>query len=424
MSAMALLYVFLVTAVADEPNCLLQKADSELSVNRKHLQHSVKVDPVAPPGYELYCGPNCRCTQFNSDVFTGSPQACANRCEFFNAPGFIWSTRLQKDCRCCFNFEEVPDGNGWYLFGPPRPADVEGDPHITTLDGKHYTLLQQGSFSLWHLSGLETNFPSGKFTQTFPIDWQIFTHYSGHQSFTKGLLLVDKSGGSMRQVLEMTSQDCRWKARKGNEDWKAVNKAELIFVPNGPDYVTGFNLSSTSGESGDKFPNRVRFNMNTMQGKSDIAILSLSCRPGHNINLQIQMTRGTDRQFVDGEMKVARKSFSTMQMSTDSEFSAMEISTDSEFSVQDNWQELGGSEMAAMYLQQFDTGKASELLHMSCSPAEETQAKETCSKHLGGLVHGSADDSVFLKDCVFDLCHGAGETQAELTAELLETTRA
>eukprot|EP00438_Fugacium_kawagutii_P016033 Skav233600 [mRNA] locus=scaffold2520:767295:767981:- [translate_table: standard] len=228
----------------------------------------------------------------------------------------------------------------------------------------------------------------------------------------------------MRQVLEMTSQDCKWKARKGNEDWKAANQPELISVPNGPDYVTGFNLSSANGVSGDKFLNRVRFNMNTMEGKSDIAILSLSCRPGHNINLQIQMTRGTDRQFVDGEMKVARKSFSTMQTSTDSEFSTMEMSTDSEFSVQDKWQELGGSEMAATYFQQFDTGNAGAFLQSSCSPAEEAQAKETCSKHLGGMVHGSADDSVFLKDCLFDLCHGAGETQAELTAELLETMRA
>eukprot|EP00438_Fugacium_kawagutii_P008893 Skav222449 [mRNA] locus=scaffold5694:3311:6244:- [translate_table: standard] len=220
----------------------------------------------------------------------------------------------------------------------------------------------------------------------------------------------------MRQVLEMTSQDCKWKARKGNEDWKAANQPELLFVPNGPDYVTGFNLSSANGVSGDKFLNRVRFNMNTMEGKSDIAILSLSCRPGHNINLQIHMTRDTDRQFVDGEMKVARKSLSSLQMSTDSEFS-----------VQDNWQELGGSEMAARYLKQFDAGNASNagaFLQSSCSPAEETQAKETCSKHLGGMVRGSADDSVFLKDCIFDLCHGAGETQAELTAELLETMRA
>ena len=39
------------------------------------------------------------------------------------------------------------------------------------------------------------------------VDWQIYTHYSGHQSFTKGLLLVDQSAGHFRRALEMTSQE-------------------------------------------------------------------------------------------------------------------------------------------------------------------------------------------------------------------------
>ena len=45
-------------------------------------------------------------------------------------------------------------------------------------------------------------------------DWRAYAHYSGCQSFTKGLLLIDKSGGSMRQMLEITSQDCKWKAKR------------------------------------------------------------------------------------------------------------------------------------------------------------------------------------------------------------------
>ena len=32
-------------------------------------------------------------------------------------------------------------------------AQAEGDPHIDTFDGQHYTLLKQGSFSFWHFSG-------------------------------------------------------------------------------------------------------------------------------------------------------------------------------------------------------------------------------------------------------------------------------
>mmetsp|Transcript_15383 Transcript_15383/g.18504 ORF Transcript_15383/g.18504 Transcript_15383/m.18504 type:complete len:146 (-) Transcript_15383:87-524(-) len=144
----------------------------------------------------------------------------------------------------------------------------------------------------------------------------------------------------------------------------------------------------------------------------DIAILSLSCRPGHNINLKMDMTRTTDHQFVDGEVQVARKSLSTLQ-----------TSADSEFSTESSWPDLGGSEQAAAYFQSVDQDKAFSAflsLEKDCNVAEESRAKETCSKHLGG--HDSADS--FMKDCIFDLCHGASEIEAELAAELLATTRA
>jgi hypothetical protein len=119
---------------------------------------------------------------------------------------------------------------------------------------------------------------------------------------------------------------------------------ELISVPDGGEYVTGFDLSRTvTSPHGHRFPNRVRFNMNTKDGKSDIAVLSLSCRPNHNINVQISIKHKSDQQFGDGELKVARKSLSTLQ-----------TSTDSEFSVDSKWQELGGSEQAARYLQLVD----------------------------------------------------------------------
>ena len=89
------------------------------------------------------------------------------------------------------------------------------------------------------------------------------------------------------KVLEITSQDCKWKARKGNGDWKVIDNAELS-IPDGKDYVAGFDLGTVGprGHGGHGFPNRVRFNMYTKNGKSDIAVMSLSCRPSHNMNLQ------------------------------------------------------------------------------------------------------------------------------------------
>eukprot|EP00435_Cladocopium_sp_Y103_P030090 s1072_g7.t1 len=305
----------------------------------------------------------------------------------------------------------------WYFY-VPSGATIVGDPHITTFDGQRYTLLSQGTFSLWHFSGVETDFHSEEIggTKKLPIDWQVYAHYAGRQSFTKGLLLIDRSGGSMRQMLEITSQDCKWKTRKGNEEWTVVDPAHNaeISVPDGGEYVTGFDLSRTvTAPHGHRFPNRVRFNMNTKDGKSDIAVLSLSCRPNHNINVQMSMKRKSDEQFVDGELKVARKSLSMLQTSTDSEFRA-----------DSKWEELGGSKQAALYLQLVDESRTSVALLQShgCGDTEKDWATQTCSKHLG-KAHGT-EDAEFLEDCIYDLCHGAGETQAELAAELLATTKA
>ena len=109
-------------------------------------------------------------------------------------------------------------------------------------------------------------------------------------------------------------------------------------------------IAAHSGRGGHGFPNRVRFNINTKHGKlmkvrhsSHENVMSLSCRPSH-MNLQISMKRKSDQQFVDGELKVARRSLSTLQTSTDSD-----VRMDSK------WQELGGSEQAALYFQLVDT---------------------------------------------------------------------
>ena len=397
--------------------------------------YSQMLPPPAPSGYELLCGPNCRCANYVMSVKGLDIGACFEHCQSF--PRFIYAPlgppTDTSDCRCCPDLEQVTENvrTQWYLYGSGTGTGSKtivfddsgkgtvgistGDPHITTFDGRHYTLLSQGTFSLWHFSGVETDFHSETGgTKKFPVDWQVYAHYSGRQSFTKGLLLVDKSGGSMRQMLEITSQDCKWKARKGNEEWTVVDPVhnELISVLDGGEYVTGFDLSRTeTAPHGHRFPNRVSFNMNTKNGKSDIAVLSLSCRPSHNINAQISMKHKSDQQFVDGELKAARKSLSTLQ-----------TSTDSEFSVDSKWQELGGSEKAALYLQQLDENRAPlALLESSgCGDAEKESAKLTCYKHLG---EHDREDAHFLEDCIYDLCHGAGETQAELVAELIATTR-
>ena len=162
----------------------------------------------------------CRCA---NSLPPGQPRSLTrvgvSDCGYF-CQGLGWTTfshypafqNLPASCTCCEGDEVTNVLNGIPMRASytilDQPATAMGDPHITTLDGHHYTLMQQGIFSLWHLSGLETQFHSENgFVKTVPVDWQVYTRYAGHQAFTKGLLLVDKSGGAVRQIMEMTSED-------------------------------------------------------------------------------------------------------------------------------------------------------------------------------------------------------------------------
>ena len=261
---------------------------------------------------DLCSGENCVCTGVLNDLpelYNVDSTQCANFCylqnpqrltfEIFTFPNPLpypdGPGQFSSMCSCCdgpgtdaFKFPEQGIGQVWKIIPFPMiPAGAQGDPHITTLDGRHYTLMTQGIFSLWRLSGLNTQFRSenGEM-KTVPVDWQIYTRYSGQQAFTKGLLLVDKSGGSVRQVMEMTSQDCQWRARKADTEWTTVKDDEVISVPDGQDYVTGFQVTTKRGTKG---YNRVHLSVNTRGGKMDKAVLSLSCRAHHHMNLQLVM---------------------------------------------------------------------------------------------------------------------------------------
>jgi len=278
----------------------------------------------------------------------------------------------------------------------PVPGEVIGDPHIHTMDGHDYLLLNQGSFALWHLTGLK----AGAHSST-DVDWQIYTHYSGHKSFTKGLLLVDQSGGKPRQTLELTSQDCTWRSKTPGKDWAVVDGPELISV----DSATGFDMTGK----------HVRFYMNGKDGRRDVAVVSYSCRPSHNINMNVKMLHSDKNMVVEGELRPARKAVSLVQ------------TTDEEYQQHKSWTALGGSGKAAVYLEAMDEpGSGSNFLQtQKCQDAQKAEATKMCQKHLGekmakALTGPNAD---FFGDCVFDVCTGAGEVAAELAAELMASSQ-
>ena len=284
---------------------------------------------------------------------------------------------------------------------------VVGDPHIQTLDGARYLLLKQGTFSLWHLSGFKIRFHSADkgIMQTVPVDWQVYAHYSGDKSFTKALLLVDKTGGSLRQVLELTSNDCIWKGRTADTPWKVIDGNQLIHKPeeNGL-YLSGFNVTG----------NHVTFNMNTAHGDTNVAKLATSCRPHRHMDVKIKMHGMKYHQFVKGELSQHRKGLSILETADSSDY---------DYAISGAWEDLGGSTEAAEYLQQIDKKDGLEAVQHPCQEEQTRQAQEICEKHLGAPQNGHAERAVLLEDCVYDICHGAGEEVAQLAGELLRGSK-
>eukprot|EP00438_Fugacium_kawagutii_P023156 Skav225897 [mRNA] locus=scaffold5125:19684:22131:+ [translate_table: standard] len=137
----------------------------------------------------------------------------------------------------------------------PTGGDVEGDPHIKTLDGFHYTLLSQGTFLLWQFSGLSVKVPS-----KHPMN------------------------------------DCSWRAKKWNGNWSLVEQNQMISIDH-DNFATGFVVNPKKNK------NNVRLKMSTDDGPKDMAVLSASCRPNHFINLAVAMKRPGDERYVDGELR-------------------------------------------------------------------------------------------------------------------------
>eukprot|EP00438_Fugacium_kawagutii_P011568 Skav235022 [mRNA] locus=scaffold276:364481:365653:+ [translate_table: standard] len=246
-----------------------------------------------PKTYENICpeyeGANqCSCQTAPGILIEGrntERDACAWRCQ--DDVAFMWrSINEASDCYCCPSIDVqsvvIPSFADFGVYKIEEAGEVEGDPHIETLDGHHYTLLKQGTFSLWHFSGVESEVLQKGEVKKVPVDWHVYAHYSGSQSFTKALLLVDNSGGSMKQALELTSQDCEWRERSPEGEWTQVSHESI----SGPFASTEFLVSKKSGANGH---NHVRLSLETQKGKTEVAVLSLSCRPHHSINLQMVM---------------------------------------------------------------------------------------------------------------------------------------
>ena len=229
---------------------------------------------------------------------------------------------------------------------------------------------------------------------------------AGHQSFIKGLLLVDLSGegeGHPRQVMEMTSKDCRWRGKVDDLPWSM-----------GQDDVDDLGAMTAFRMKGES-QGHVELLMKKQGSFKKIAELYVRCRPGHQLNIKIAMAFKEDIGLVQGELGAGHDQNANF-------LHGLSMRSDQEFAVSKEWTTLGGSDAAATYLSLVDEEGPPAFL-VQCSGEQRTEAEVVCKKHLGEGEQAQTHQDLQsfehrFQDCVFDVCNGGGEVAAELAEEI------
>eukprot|EP00435_Cladocopium_sp_Y103_P014757 s643_g3.t1 len=374
-------------------------------------------ETIKDPNGVLNVAPNAVCP-YSSDAnpcsFTADP--CADPtacCDSVGATATVGSSNSPPNCATGCSCVPGPDVT--------TTGIITGDPHIDTFDGQHYLLLKQGSFSFWRFSGSDAEILSAKnqnLLKKLPVDFKIYAHYSGHTSYTKGLLLVDSSGAtSPKRALELTSEDCTWRTKTKDTEWSAVEKPQLLSLPDADgDEMTAFRM--TEPLHGQKM--YVELLMKKADGAfKKIANLYVRCKPGYHMNMKMGMASKEDIGLVQGQI-AAQGHTAAGEAHKASFLQGMRMRSDSEFVVSDEWTDLGGSAAAAAYLSEVDEEGPTVFLK-DCTGQEQKEAKAMCKKYLGEPPTRSEDPQSFehnFDSCVFDVCNGGGEVAAQLAAEI------
>ena len=247
------------------------------------------------------------------------------------SPSFIFDAHGNQVAAS--EFDPDPRKPSFGVVNPTRFASmavVVGDPHIQTLDGGRYTLLREGSFLTWHFGLPQPH-----------VEWQLFAHYAGHQSFTKGLVLVDTSG-SEPSSMEITSERCEWQTKSNSKEWSSEVPEVLLSGPSSRMQLVGTK-------------NKKTIELFIADETVPVAKLKGWWRQGRYINMKLYMTNHKWGPFVGGELKgQTDKKIQKHEPSTNSSMMQLTTSEDQEFEAKKTWVELGGSLHAQQYLQQFD----------------------------------------------------------------------
>mmetsp|Transcript_31795 Transcript_31795/g.59780 ORF Transcript_31795/g.59780 Transcript_31795/m.59780 type:complete len:499 (+) Transcript_31795:103-1599(+) len=272
------------------------------------------------------------------------------------------------------------------------PGSDFGDPHVYALDGKKFDIYENGTFSMFHYSGRQTELLStDEATKKGEVNWQMYVHSGGPAWTLQGLLLVDRSwGGKPRQSLELSAKDCIWRSKIGDKDWAPVTDKRSFSLLEGGSFVTGFEYFNEK---------HIALRMNTAEGVQDTIIVHSVCKP-EGINLRVKLPDFAESRFLEGQIQVGNGE------------------KQKTFKVEEPWTVLGGSEATAKFYEELQGGNHLSLLTAcSKSGSERAAAEKICEKHL------QMSSGEFFHDCVSDVCVG-GEKFAISAAEMLAISAA
>ena len=350
---------------------------------QQDLQGQALIDVMATLG--VICGGN-------SDPQTAAeiPQVESDLAPLLNNGGNCEASKKpDSDSRC-----NLPSGTSRRLCCCVEQVlgVVNNDPHIHTLRGAHYTLLQSGNFLAWSFSKA-------------PVDWRLLAAYSGAESrfTTQSLLLLEKQSGL---TLQMTAEDCGWQMKTEN-GWREVQPQLLSHG------AANLEVQEARKHTQDPLMLESVLVLQMQQpgvGSVNVARLLTHCGPKKHLNFKVKMYATKDLDYVGGELGGAPRSPHNQHHLSflSAKLNSMVMQKDTEFQVLGTWASLGGSEVAEEFLkskQQLGTVLVSTE---TCTEAAEQEAETICAKHLPQDDHHA---EVFV-DCIYDVCHGGGEADA------------
>ena len=172
-----------------------------------------------------------------------------------------------------------------------------GDPHIRSLRGAHYTLLQQGVFVAWNFS---KTVPPAVPGAPGARGWQLLAAYAGNRFVTQGLLLLDRHSG---QSMEIMAEDCSWRVKEKKSPWRKA-QVELLSAEDGTTSLQVKTLHKKLGEN-KILRSAIMLQMESGSGMKNIANLAVHCRPKHHLDFKMSMFQKSDIDHVGGELGVA-----------------------------------------------------------------------------------------------------------------------